>query len=109
VLWNLCRNGLRYSQKKPGSVRLRAAFGEDGRALLEVMDDGPGVAPDAVQKLFEPFHTTDAGGTGLGLYIARELCEANGAHIDYSQPGPGGACFRITFAGNMNVESGELK
>jgi len=109
VLWNLCRNGLRYSQKKPGSVRLRAAFGEDGRALLEVMDDGPGVAPDAVQKLFEPFHTTDAGGTGLGLYIARELCEANGAHIDYSQPGSGGACFRITFAGNMNVESGELK
>jgi two-component system sensor histidine kinase PilS (NtrC family) len=109
VLWNLCRNGFRYSQKKQGSVRLRATLAEDGRASLEVADDGPGVAADAVPKLFEPFHTTDAGGTGLGLYIARELCEANGARIDYGQSGLDGACFRITFAGKMNIENGESK
>jgi len=50
-----------------------------------------------VQKLFEPFFTTDASGTGLGLYIARELCEANGAMIEYKRAIDGGACFRITF------------
>ncbi len=99
VLWNLCRNALRYSQKQTGSVRLRALTSDDGRTVLEVSDDGPGVPPDAVQKLFEPFFTTDAGGTGLGLYIARELCEANGAMIEYRRAPDGGASFRITFGG----------
>jgi len=66
--------------------------------VLEVEDDGPGVAPDALPKLFEPFYTTDSRGTGLGLYIARELCEANGARIEYRQGAGGGACFRIAFA-----------
>jgi two-component system sensor histidine kinase PilS (NtrC family) len=99
VLWNLCRNALRHSQKHPCSVRLRAVT-EDGKTVLEVSDDGPGVPPDAVQKLFEPFFTTDAGGTGLGLYIARELCEANGATIEYRRAPDGGACFRIIFGSN---------
>lgn len=97
VLWNLCRNALRYSQKQTGSVRLRALASDDGRTVLEVSDDGPGVPQDAVQKLFEPFFTTDTGGTGLGLFIARELCEANGAMIEYRRAPDGGACFRITF------------
>ncbi len=97
VLWNLCRNALRYSQKLPGSVRLHAFTSDDGKTLLEVSDDGTGVPGDAVQKLFEPFFTTDASGTGLGLYIARELCEANGALIEYRRASDGGACFRIIF------------
>ncbi|OIR18263.1 sensor protein ZraS [mine drainage metagenome] len=100
VLWNLCRNALRYSQKLPGSVRLRAFTADDGRVTLEVSDDGAGVPGDAVQKLFEPFFTTDASGTGLGLYIARELCEANGATIEYKRAIDGGACFRIIFRSN---------
>jgi two-component system, NtrC family, sensor histidine kinase PilS len=97
VMWNLCRNALRYSQKLPGSVRLAGFVSDEGRSVLEVSDDGPGVPADAVQKLFEPFFTTDAGGTGLGLYIARELCEANRAMIEYQQAPDGGACFRIIF------------
>jgi len=97
VLWNLCRNALRYSQKLPGSVRLSAFTADDGRMVLDVSDDGMGVPRDAVQKLFEPFFTTDASGTGLGLYIARELCEANGALIEYRRANDGGACFRIIF------------
>ncbi|HLY96796.1 MAG: two-component system sensor histidine kinase NtrB [Sideroxydans sp.] len=100
VLWNLCRNALRYSQKLPGSVRLHAFVSGEGRTVLEVSDDGSGVPADAVQKLFEPFFTTDAGGTGLGLYIARELCEANGAMIEYRRAADGGACFRIIFGGS---------
>lgn len=97
VFWNLCRNALRYSQKLQGSVRLQAFVSDEGRTILEVSDDGAGVPADAVQKLFEPFFTTDAGGTGLGLYIARELCEANGAMIEYKRAPDGGACFRILF------------
>jgi len=100
VLWNLCRNALRYSQRQSGSVRLHAFVSDEGRTVLEVSDDGPGVAGDAVQKLFEPFFTTDARGTGLGLYIARELCEANGAMIEYKRTPFGGACFRILFGGS---------
>jgi two-component system sensor histidine kinase PilS (NtrC family) len=97
VLWNLCRNALRYSQKRTGSVRMRAFVSGGARTVLEISDDGTGVPADAVQKLFEPFFTTDAGGTGLGLYIARELCEANGAMIEYKRAPDGGACFRILF------------
>lgn len=97
ILWNLCRNAVRYSQRKAGSVQVRIEHTEEGRVLLQVIDDGVGVKVDAVQKLFEPFNTTDAGGTGLGLYIARELCEANGAHVDYVGASNGGACFRVLF------------
>ena len=68
--------------------------------MLEVADDGTGVPPAVAQQLFEPFFTTDTGGTGLGLYIARELCEANGALLEYVQQVQGGACFRITFGGS---------
>ncbi|MBI5006386.1 MAG: two-component sensor histidine kinase [Nitrosomonadales bacterium] len=100
VLWNLCRNALRYSQRRSGSVRIRASTSDEGRVMLEVEDDGPGVSADAAQKLFEPFFTTDSGGTGLGLYIARELCEANGATIEYRRAPDGGACFRILFGSN---------
>lgn len=98
VLWNLCRNALRYSHRRAGSVQLRVGGTEGGSRVLEVEDDGPGVTPDALPKLFEPFYTTDSRGTGLGLYIARELCEANGARIEYRQGTGGGACFRIACA-----------
>ena len=97
VLWNLCRNALRYCQRQANSIRVRAFTSEDGKTMLEVCDDGSGVSPDAAQKLFEPFFTTDARGTGLGLYIARELCDANDAIIEYKRSPDGGACFRILF------------
>ena len=97
VLWNLCGNALRYCRQQPGSVQLRAAsLGADG-VVLEIADDGPGIAAEAEQQLFEPFFTTEASGTGLGLYIARELCAANGAVLEYVRPASGGACFRIKF------------
>lgn len=97
VLWNLCRNALRYCSKQAGSVQLCAWRSDDGRTVLEVRNDGLAVAPESIQKLFEPFFTTSDGGTGLGLYIARELCEANGATLEYRQRTEGGACFRIVF------------
>jgi two-component system sensor histidine kinase PilS (NtrC family) len=99
VLWNLCQNALRYCQNKPGSVQLHVTRLDVSRVMLEVMDDGVGIDAETVQKLFEPFFTTDSGGTGLGLYIARELCEANGATLGYGSRSEGGACFRIVFGG----------
>ncbi len=99
IMWNLCGNAMRHCSKQPGSVQLRALRAADGRMMLEVADDGPGVAPGVEPQLFEPFFTTESGGTGLGLYIARELCEANGALLEYVRRGQSGACFRIVFGG----------
>ena len=95
VLWNLCGNALRYCRRLPGSLMLKISL-EGGRVLLDVQDDGPGIPAVQQAKLFEPFSTTSSEGTGLGLYIAKELCEANDALLEYCTDGTG-ACFRITF------------
>ncbi len=93
VMWNLLRNAVRYARREPGSVRLAlAAYA--GRVELSVIDNGPGVAEASRGQLFEPFFTTDSKGTGLGLYLARELCAANGAVLEYVADRPG-AHFRI--------------
>lgn len=102
VLWNLCRNAWRHCRRQDGSIRLRAAFAASGNVVqLDVTDDGPGVAEALRTHLFEPFFTTDSTGTGLGLYIARELCEANGAALDYIA-NPQGGQFRISSEGEMS-------
>jgi len=90
VLWNLCGNALRHCRRVPGSLTLR--IGSDagaGTVQLDVVDDGPGVPGPARGRLFEPFFTTSPGGTGLGLYIAREVCEANGATLDHLEAAAG--------------------
>jgi len=100
VLWNLCRNALRYCRKQSGSVKLRARHSDERRVVLDVVNDGPVIPLDIVQQLFEPFFTTSVGGTGLGLYLARELCEANGASLEYVPQSAEGVCFRIIFGEN---------
>lgn len=95
VMWNLCRNALRHSRRAAGSIVIRVTPERGGGVVkLDVIDDGPGVAPEARGQLFEPFFTTATGGTGLGLYIAREVCEANGATLDYFEM-PRGAQFTV--------------
>jgi two-component system sensor histidine kinase PilS (NtrC family) len=69
-----------------------------GRPYVDVIDSGPGVDADIVEHIFEPFYTAQPGGTGLGLYISRELCERNGASLRYHARHSGGSIFRITFA-----------
>lgn len=101
VLVNLCDNGLRYSQQQLGErkIEIRVGATADGeRAYVDVRDFGPGVAMGTSHSIFEPFYTTDKGGTGLGLYLARELCEANQAHLSLVEDDQDGCCFRITFA-----------
>jgi two-component system sensor histidine kinase PilS (NtrC family) len=93
VMWNLLRNAARYARAEPGAIRIRLD-GYADRVELSVIDSGPGV-PEAIQgQLFEPFFTTEAKGTGLGLYLARELCAANRAVLEYVN-GAAGAHFRI--------------
>lgn len=93
ILWNLLGNAWRHSRKRSGSVRLTASR-RANRVELHVIDDGEGVSRELQPQLFEPFFTTFASGTGLGLYIARELCAANGATLEYLD-GEAGADFRI--------------
>jgi two-component system sensor histidine kinase PilS (NtrC family) len=101
VLWNLCSNACQHGFQpgEPPRLELRARL-ESGRRrpFLEVRDAGPGIPEENLVKLFEPFFTTRARGTGLGLYLARELCEANRAQLQYLPIAEGGSCFRITFA-----------
>ena len=95
VMWNLCRNALRHCRRGPASIVIRVSLERAGSVVkLDVVDDGPGVILEARAQLFEPFFTTAAGGTGLGLYIAREVCEANGATLDYVET-PRGAQFSV--------------
>ncbi|AMQ89968.1 sensor histidine kinase [Marinobacter sp. LQ44] len=101
VMVNLCDNGLRYSKQQTGQNRIQLVVGAtaDGeRAYVDVRDFGPGIAREHRHSVFEPFFTTDKGGTGLGLYLARELCEANQAHLSLVEDEQPGCRFRITFA-----------
>ncbi len=99
VLWNLCRNALRYSLRQPGSVKISAKCADEGRTVLEIANDGAVISDELAQRLFEPFFTTSTGGTGLGLYIARELCEANGSILEYRPGSDGMTNFRVIFGG----------
>ncbi|AWI78365.1 MAG: PAS domain-containing sensor histidine kinase [Betaproteobacteria bacterium HGW-Betaproteobacteria-13] len=82
ILDNLLGNARRYCSAQPGSVRIRADVGADDCVRLHVQDDGPGLDKNTRAHLFEPFFTTHAKGTGLGLYIARELADANDAILE---------------------------
>ena len=103
VLWNLVRNASHHGSGRPGGITIRLHPGAGAMAdslLLDVIDDGPGVSPEALPHLFEPFFTTDTRGTGLGLYIARELADVNGARLEcILDETPGGTCFRLTMTG----------
>jgi two-component system sensor histidine kinase PilS (NtrC family) len=92
VLVNLLDNGLRHSSKRPGALQLYLQAAGVDQVVLGVASDGDPIPPDVERHLFEPFFSTRSRGTGLGLYICRELCERHGASIDYRQRGPDHAC-----------------
>ena len=101
VLTNLCDNGIRYGIPKPGQSNLRIEIGNDlqhQQSYIRVIDYGPGIAAENSKHLFEPFFTTENTGSGLGLYICKELCEANQALISYRRTEQGESCFHIQLA-----------
>jgi two-component system sensor histidine kinase PilS (NtrC family) len=100
IVANLCENAIVHggTPDRPAHIRLRALRDPDRhRALLEVCDDGPGIDEETAREMFAPFYTTRSTGTGLGLYIARELAETNGVQLSYHPVVPNGSCFRLEF------------
>ncbi len=100
VVWNLCQNAFHHVKLADLPVKLQLMGVQTDihhAPHLDIIDNGTGIEPDMAEQIFEPFFTTKSGGTGLGLYISREICESNQARLSY-QPAPdGGSCFRITF------------
>ncbi|HET7133697.1 MAG TPA: ATP-binding protein [Gammaproteobacteria bacterium] len=101
VVWNLCENAVKYASVAAGAISVELHYGvleTSGRVYLDIADRGPGIAPENAEQIFEPFYTGQPGGTGLGLYISRELCERNGAGLRYQPRTGGGSVFRVIFA-----------
>ena len=87
ILWNLCKNGWRHSKNVENSLKLTVLTSTKRQDVqIEITDDGKGIPESVRSHLFEPFFTTEKSGTGLGLYIARELADANGAVLQLKTP-----------------------
>lgn len=100
VLINLLDNAHRHAGPAPGAIFLRLAARDETWVQLSVLSDGPPIAPDVERFLFEPFFSTRSRGSGLGLYICRELCERHGASIEY-RPRPAAERLRNEFVVSM--------
>ncbi len=100
VLVNLLDNAHRHSSAGRGAIFLRLAGRDDGWAQISVLSDSPPIAPEVERHLFEPFFSTRSRGSGLGLYICRELCERYGASIEY-RPRPSAERLRNEFVVNL--------
>jgi two-component system sensor histidine kinase PilS (NtrC family) len=101
ILCNLWNNSVEHSGRGESELRITVRGGTlppRGQPFLEIEDNGPGIPAELLERIFEPFFTTAHAGSGLGLYLARELCEYNQARLEYV-PSQNGACFRLIFAG----------
>ncbi len=98
IVTNLCNNAREHGPKDNLSVQIIGGILQEfDHPVVDVIDNGPGIAPNVAKQIFEPFFTTRNTGTGLGLYIAKELSETNRIRLEYI-PGPtGGSCFRLHF------------
>ncbi len=94
IMDNLCRNALKYGKPELGPIILRA-FAIQQAPCIEIIDNGSGISREHQGHLFEPFFTTSSSGTGLGLYISRELAELNQAKLSYYLTDDKRSCFRL--------------
>jgi len=101
VIWNLCDNAIKHAVKDRADGTIEMRYGRlspTWRPFLEVSDRGPGVPPESVERIFEPFFSGERRGTGLGLFLARELAQTSGATLLYVPREGGGSTFRVVFA-----------
>ena len=100
VMWNLCTNAINHSKMDKANIMI-FIYGkidpESKQPYLDIIDNGPGIDKETQSSIFDPFFTTSSEGTGLGLYITKEVIESNRAKIRYISPATGGTCFRIYF------------
>ena len=108
VVWNLCDNAIKYGLRDSpeGNVEIRhGRLRTNARPFLEVLDRGPGIPADQVERIFEPFFSGEQRSSGLGLFLARELAQTNGATLLYEPRNGGGSVFRIVFADPLRWEA----
>jgi two-component system, NtrC family, sensor histidine kinase PilS len=105
ILDNLCLNALKYGRPELGKITLKIGAHHD-MWQIDVIDQGTGISPGDKMHLFEPFFTTSSDGTGLGLYISRELAELNQANLSYRQTESGKSCFRLSL---LNAEHTQIE
>jgi two-component system sensor histidine kinase PilS (NtrC family) len=101
IVWNLCENAIKHGvgEREAGVVELRyGRMPQNARPFIEVLDQGAGISPQHIERIFEPFFSGAARGTGLGLFLARELAQTNGATLLYEPRPEGGSLFRVVFA-----------
>ena len=102
ILTNLCENSVHHFNADNEDIMISFKGGitqSSGGPFLDVIDNGPGIPAEIVRQIFEPFFTTNNRGTGLGLYIAKELSESNRMRLEYIPMEHGGSCFRMNFPG----------
>jgi len=100
VMWNLCSNALNHSKMEISNLMINIHGEIDdivNQPYIDIIDNGYGIDKETQTHIFEPFFTTSSEGTGLGLYITKEVIESNRAKIQYISPQTGGTCFRIYF------------
>jgi two-component system sensor histidine kinase PilS (NtrC family) len=101
VVWNLCDNAIKYGLRNRLTDVIEIRYGRlkpAGRPFLEVADHGPGVRTEDAERIFEPFFSGEHQGSGLGLFLARELAQTSGATLLYEPRSAGGSIFRLVFA-----------
>jgi len=103
LLDNAMRHGNQFQKKAPVIISLGQNSANE-QAYIDIFNAGTRISGDVRKHLFEPFFTTESQGTGLGLYLSKEICEANQAQLDYIEDAPSpkelpkAVCFRILFA-----------
>ena len=94
IMDNLCQNALKYGQPEAGAIKLQILLVQQA-PCIDVIDNGNGISRENMCHLFEPFFTTSVSGTGLGLYISKELAELNQAKLIYYVTAENKCCFRL--------------
>jgi two-component system sensor histidine kinase PilS (NtrC family) len=100
VMWNLCSNAINHSHMDKDNIMINIQGkidAETKQSYIDIIDNGPGIDKETQASIFDPFFTTSSEGTGLGLYITKEVIESNRAKIRHISPPTGGTCFRIYF------------
>jgi two-component system sensor histidine kinase PilS (NtrC family) len=100
VMWNLCANAINHSNMEHSTIiiNIQGKIDDNSRQpYVDIIDNGPGIDKETQALIFDPFFTTSSEGTGLGLYIAKEVIESNRAKIRHISSATGGTCFRIYF------------
>lgn len=100
VMWNLCTNAINHSHMEHSNIMINIQGDIDKvfkQPYIDIIDNGPGIDKEAQSHIFDPFFTTRSDGTGLGLYLTKEVIENNRAKIRHIAPPAGGTCFRIYF------------